>query len=90
MLRDDVDVTGRFVKRLARSQPHRFLASILARVADLTALPQMPTILWHIDSEQLYVIDADARQHIHTLQEEERHDHAHHLGQAQSWHLGRV
>lgn len=60
------------------------------RFADVTALLQMPTILWHIDSEQLYLIDADERQHIHTLQEEERHDNAHHLVQAQSWHLGRV
>jgi hypothetical protein len=70
MLRDDVDVTGRFVKRLARSQPHRFLASSLVRVADLTALPQMPTILWYLESEPWYRIDADERQHICTSKEE--------------------
>jgi hypothetical protein len=70
MLRDDVDVTGRFVKRLARSQPHRFLASSFARVVDLTALLQMPTILWYLESEPWYRIDADARQHICTSKEE--------------------
>ena len=70
MLRDDVDVTGRFVKRLARSQPHCFLASSLARVADLTALLQMPTILWYLGSEPWYRIDADERQHICTSKEE--------------------
>ena len=54
ILRDDVDVTGRFVKRLTSSQCHRFLTSSLARVADLTALLQMPTILCHLESELWY------------------------------------
>jgi hypothetical protein len=44
--------------------------SSLVRVADLTALPQMPTILWYLESEPWYRIDADERQHICTSKEE--------------------
>jgi hypothetical protein len=71
MLRDDADATGRFVKRLARCQCHRFLASRFARVADLTALLQMPTILWYLESEPWYRLEADERQHICTSKEEQ-------------------
>jgi hypothetical protein len=41
-----------------------------ARWEALTALPQMPTLLWHIDAEQWHSIDADERQNVRTSQEE--------------------
>src|SRR5687767_7513645 len=50
---------------LSRQGQSRF-----ARFADLTVLPQMPTILWHLESEPWYRLDADECQHIRTSKEE--------------------